>query len=324
MSDKVHRKVGEAEGGDVCACGWWGPSQGEHEEVLAEEHQTRAGVPSDEQVDRLSAAVDRAFAERDRLWAHARATGRDEDDQAMLRQDERADALLDQYTVAVREQMAEVEQRRAENIARYGTERDEQWMNVGDAARSPLPPPPAAEPYVPPTARWTPAPLTMSDAELNAAARDWVTDCTWREDPEDLDDLTDEEVRRGVNRHYEGGWQQFVQDTHGYDPPKKNEPPPTTRTTGSTGGTTMTSIEGARGTIMRAHQDAQTANAQLAAARDSLEDAQNGLRHGTEGSNQSEADQAHAQLAEAMNKIDEARSQVESALQEFEGVAQRL
>ena len=37
-----------------------------------------------------------------------------------------------------------------------------------------------------------------------------------------------------------------------------------------------------------------------------------------------EADQAHAQLAEAMNKIDEARSQVASALQEFEGVAQRL
>ena len=29
-------------------------------------------------------------------------------------------------------------------------------------------------------------------------------------------------------------------------------------------------------------------------------------------------------LAEAMNKIDEARSQVASALQEFEGVAQRL
>ena len=66
---------------------------------------------------------------------------------------------------------------------------------------------------------WTPAPLTMSDAELNTAAREWVSECTWKEDPEDLEDLTDAEVRRGVNRHYEGGWQQFVQDTNGYIPP---------------------------------------------------------------------------------------------------------
>jgi hypothetical protein len=55
-----------------------------------------------------------------------------------------------------------------------------------------------------------------------------------------------------------------------------------------------------------------------------LEEVQNGLRHATEGSNQSEADQANAQLAEAMSKIDEAKQQAAQALGEFEGVATRL
>ena len=86
----------------------------------------------------------------------------------------------------------------------------------------------------------------------------------------------------------------------------------------------MPNIEEARAGIMSAHQSAQQGLAELAQAHSSLEDAQNGLRHGTEGSNQPEADQAHAQLADAMNKIDEARQQVASALEEFEGVAQRL
>lgn len=86
----------------------------------------------------------------------------------------------------------------------------------------------------------------------------------------------------------------------------------------------MPNVDEARGSIMSAHNSAQQGLSQLTSAHSSLEDAQNGLRYGTEGSNQPEADQAHAQLTEAINKIDEARQQVASALQEFEGVAQRL
>jgi exonuclease VII small subunit len=86
----------------------------------------------------------------------------------------------------------------------------------------------------------------------------------------------------------------------------------------------MPNIEEARAGIMSANHNAEQGLSELARAHASLEDAQNALRHGTEGSNQPEADQAHAQLAEAMTKIDEARQQVQSALQEFEGVAQRL
>jgi prefoldin subunit 5 len=86
----------------------------------------------------------------------------------------------------------------------------------------------------------------------------------------------------------------------------------------------MPNIDEARAGIMSAHQSAQQGLAELSQAHRSLEDAQNGLRHGTEGSNQPEADQANAQLAEAITKVEEARQQVASALQEFEGVAQRL
>jgi hypothetical protein len=86
----------------------------------------------------------------------------------------------------------------------------------------------------------------------------------------------------------------------------------------------MPNIDEARAGIMSGHQSAQQGLNELMRAYTSLEDAQNGLRYGTEGSNQPQADQAHAQLAEALNKIDEARQQVASALQEFEGVAQRL
>jgi hypothetical protein len=51
----------------------------------------------------------------------------------------------------------------------------------------------------------------MSD-EVMQDARNWVSDCTWREDPEDLESLSDEQVRRGINKHYAGGWDQFVED----------------------------------------------------------------------------------------------------------------
>jgi hypothetical protein len=41
-------------------------------------------------------------------------------------------------------------------------------------------------------------------------AQAWIRDCSWRDETEDLEDLTDEEVRRGIDRHYEGGWTQFI------------------------------------------------------------------------------------------------------------------
>jgi hypothetical protein len=51
----------------------------------------------------------------------------------------------------------------------------------------------------------------MSDQAMNDA-RNWVADCTWNEDPDDLEDLSDDQIRKGVNRHYVGGWDQFVED----------------------------------------------------------------------------------------------------------------
>ena len=41
-------------------------------------------------------------------------------------------------------------------------------------------------------------------------ARAWIRDCSWLDQAEDLEDLTDKEVRRGIDRHYDGGWTQFL------------------------------------------------------------------------------------------------------------------
>jgi hypothetical protein len=43
-------------------------------------------------------------------------------------------------------------------------------------------------------------------------ARSWISDCIWRDQLEELENLTDDEVIRGINRHYDGGWIQFVED----------------------------------------------------------------------------------------------------------------
>jgi methyl-accepting chemotaxis protein len=92
---------------------------------------------------------------------------------------------------------------------------------------------------------------------------------------------------------------------------------------GAIGGT-LDNIEGARAQIMAGHETGTQVLAGLEQQYKSLEEVQDGLRHGTTGSNQAEAEQANAQLKSAMEKIDEARQQVAQALQEFEGVAQRL
>ena len=53
----------------------------------------------------------------------------------------------------------------------------------------------------------------MTELELIAEARAWVAECIWADlEPEDVADLTDAQIRRGVNRTYDGGWQQFVRD----------------------------------------------------------------------------------------------------------------
>ena len=37
-------------------------------------------------------------------------------------------------------------------------------------------------------------------------ARMWINDSSWHYEPEDLEGLTDDEVIRGIERHYECGW----------------------------------------------------------------------------------------------------------------------
>jgi hypothetical protein len=48
--------------------------------------------------------------------------------------------------------------------------------------------------------------------ELVQAARGWVLDCMWKEDPADIDEMADTAILRGVNRHYEGGLEQCARD----------------------------------------------------------------------------------------------------------------
>lgn len=43
------------------------------------------------------------------------------------------------------------------------------------------------------------------------SARDWLADCEWSDLEEgEIDDLAPLVIVRGVQRHYEGGWAQFV------------------------------------------------------------------------------------------------------------------
>jgi len=63
-------------------------------------------------------------------------------------------------------------------------------------------------------------PQTANGPGLLAEARDWIADCAWRNlEPEDVAGLSDAQVRAGVERHYEGGWEQFALDC-GYEPPE--------------------------------------------------------------------------------------------------------
>lgn len=42
-------------------------------------------------------------------------------------------------------------------------------------------------------------------------AHAWIADCEWSDLDAD-DELSDAEVVRGVARHYDGGWEQFLAD----------------------------------------------------------------------------------------------------------------
>ena len=44
-------------------------------------------------------------------------------------------------------------------------------------------------------------------------ARVWIGECVWGDlEPEDIASLSDAQIHAGINRHYAGGWAQFVSD----------------------------------------------------------------------------------------------------------------
>lgn len=50
-------------------------------------------------------------------------------------------------------------------------------------------------------------------AELTTCMQDWVLDCQWADvDEEYIDQMSDEELLRGVSLHYDGGIDQFIRD----------------------------------------------------------------------------------------------------------------
>ena len=47
--------------------------------------------------------------------------------------------------------------------------------------------------------------------DLMSEARGWLADLEWADEP-DFAAMSDERIRRGVDRHYDGGWAGFVAD----------------------------------------------------------------------------------------------------------------
>jgi hypothetical protein len=52
----------------------------------------------------------------------------------------------------------------------------------------------------------------MTEEQMISEARGWVADCEWADDFE-VDELTAEQIKRGIERHYDGGWRAFVADS---------------------------------------------------------------------------------------------------------------
>jgi len=47
--------------------------------------------------------------------------------------------------------------------------------------------------------------------DLIKEARAWLADLEWADEP-DFAAMTDEQIKRGVSRHYDGGWAGFASD----------------------------------------------------------------------------------------------------------------
>jgi hypothetical protein len=52
------------------------------------------------------------------------------------------------------------------------------------------------------------------DNEIRNLIIDWAADCMWADiqSREDLEELTDNELLKAVNKHYVGGYNQFLED----------------------------------------------------------------------------------------------------------------
>lgn len=55
--------------------------------------------------------------------------------------------------------------------------------------------------------------FATENPEVMKQMRDWAKDCQWKEEPEEIDEMSDEDILRGVQRHYEGGIKAFIQDS---------------------------------------------------------------------------------------------------------------
>lgn len=66
----------------------------------------------------------------------------------------------------------------------------------------------------PPSSSTPPDKFAAENPELIKAMRDWVKDIVWKDvgDESDVDELSNAEILRGVERHYQGGIKQFIED----------------------------------------------------------------------------------------------------------------
>lgn len=55
--------------------------------------------------------------------------------------------------------------------------------------------------------------MIVISSEQLSAMRDWVSECVWLDiEPEDVAELTERQIVRGIERHYVGGVEAFLED----------------------------------------------------------------------------------------------------------------
>lgn len=55
--------------------------------------------------------------------------------------------------------------------------------------------------------------MELTEKQLSEA-RDWIKDCIWGDlDQDDVDDLSNEQIIKGIQDNYNGGLKQFVLDS---------------------------------------------------------------------------------------------------------------